>query len=210
MGKSVKIVVISPGPSTKSEYPMGEVRFGEAQAPLFAFFRTVPLGQDRGTVRSMIVDQAPFFQGMTTQPVITIKFLKARIDLQIGPSASAVAALRLCESGLLTKWGMSVAAQTSVATAPQGGVSQFFKSGDYPDDALRAGRMGVTGVRYWVGVDGKLSDCRVISSSGTESIDSQTCAVLERRGHLAPALDSAKQPLRSLSSTEIVWAIPDE
>lgn len=208
MGKSVKIAVISPGPSTNSQYSMGEVRFGGA--PLVAFFRTVPLGQDRGTLRSMVVDQLPFFQGMTTQPVITIKFLKARTDLQIGPSASAVEALRLCESDLLAKWGMSVAAQTSVVISPQGGVSQFFKSSDYPDDALRTGRMGVTGVRFWVGLNGKLSDCRVIFSSGTESIDRRSCEVLESRGHLAPALDKANQPLRSLSSTQIVWALPDE
>lgn len=210
MNNKVKIAVMSPGAYFKDPRPEGEIRFGEAQKPLHAFFRSVPLPEGRRTVKSMVVERSPFITGMTNQPVLSIRFSGETFDLQIGQSAPAVAALQQCESDLLAKWGMSIADQALVATSPQGEVRQFFDPTDYPDDALRAGRTGVTGARYWVGVDGRLSDCHVTLNSGTASIDRQTCAILEARARLTPARDRENRAIRSLSSRDVVWSLPNE
>lgn len=210
LGKSVKILVVEPKSKNKRDFAEGAIGFGNGHTPIRGYFRIALLAQDRGALFSALVDQAPFVEQFKTSSILTIHAGSMSLNLQVGPSGSAVAALNLCTAELLNIWGMDAASQAAIKTAPEGSVTKSFQAGDYPSDALRNMQQGTTGVRFWVGVDGKLSDCRVIASSGIESLDIQTCRVLQMRGRLTPAKDISNRPVRSLSSAEIAWIIPED
>jgi len=59
---------------------------------------------------------------------------------------------------------------------------------DYPEASLRAGEAGTVTVSFDVCPDGKASNCRVELSSGHNRLDVRTCELVERRGHVPPAV----------------------
>ena len=140
--------------------------------------------------------------------MLTFRPQGATVALRIGPSARAVAALRLCVADLLARWGMDKAAQAQVVTPPDGSVVSVFGAEDYPDDALRANQQGEVILRYWVETNGRTSDCKVVKSSGFASLDSTTCEILTERARLVPARDGKGLPVRSLTASSISWKIP--
>ncbi|MFD2579718.1 TonB family protein [Novosphingobium colocasiae] len=60
---------------------------------------------------------------------------------------------------------------------------------DLPPD-LRKRRQGdVLTLRYRIGVDGTVSGCTILSSSGDPALDAQTCALISERFRFRPARD---------------------
>lgn len=118
-------------------------------------------------------------------------------------------ALDECESDLLTSWGFDKAAQAAVATRPKGRLAGVFKADDYPDNDLMAGNSGTTGVRLRIELDGRVSECVVVESSGSRGLDEQTCAVAKRRARYSPAVGHDGKPLWSFSFERITWMIMD-
>lgn len=114
-------------------------------------------------------------------------------------------ALEDCESDLLTSWGFDKAAQAAVAKRPQGSFAGVFNADDYPSDALESGLGGSVGFRLRIEQDGKISDCAVIESSGTPSLDKQTCAVVKKRARFSPALGHDGKPIWSFTFGRTVW-----
>ena len=68
---------------------------------------------------------------------------------------------------------------------------------DYPRAAAEAGAGGTVGVRYRVGVDGRVTQCLVTRSSGNDALDVATCSLIERRFRFAPARDEDGRPVPS-------------
>lgn len=80
---------------------------------------------------------------------------------------------------------------------------------DYPSRALREEREGVTGVAWDVDAEGKVTNCRVTSSSGSPDLDDAACKNITRRGRYKPALDSNGTPMASSGfSRRVRWQIP--
>ena len=86
----------------------------------------------------------------------------------------------------------------------------LFSDEDYPAAALRAGEAGTTGFRLAVGPDGRVTGCTVTSSSGSSSLDSTTCRLLQRRARFAPARDSSGNPTTDSYPGRITWRLPEE
>ncbi|GGN50435.1 hypothetical protein GCM10011349_22060 [Novosphingobium indicum] len=61
--------------------------------------------------------------------------------------------------------------------------------------ALRRDHGGVIRLRYRIGVDGRVSQCRVLQSSGFPEFDRQTCERITDRFRFKPARDRAGQPV---------------
>jgi TonB family protein len=80
---------------------------------------------------------------------------------------------------------------------------------DYPEDALRKGEQGTAAVRLDVTVAGKVSACTIVSSSGSASLDATTCAVLQERARLKPALDSVGHAVPGSVTTSVTWRIQE-
>lgn len=207
MSKYARVVVVSPDRLAAIPYADGTIGIDGLQTPIKTRFEVTPDVK----VGSIMVGhvEGELLGGIEKGTVLTFRPRGATVALRIGPSARAVAALRLCIADLLARWGMDKAAQAQVVTPPDGSMVSVFRAEDYPNDALRANQQGEVILRYWVETNGRLSDCKVVKSSGFASLDSATCAIITERARLKPARDAKGSPVRSLTESSIVWKIPD-
>nr|MDP8995287.1 TonB family protein [Pseudomonadota bacterium] len=72
---------------------------------------------------------------------------------------------------------------------------------DYFRAARRQGVRGTVGVRYTVGTDGRISNCRVTRSSGDPGLDATTCRLIEERFRYRPARDASGRAVPDTVST---------
>ena len=93
---------------------------------------------------------------------------------------------------------------------PKGSPANWATTSDYPSRALREEKQGVTGFRVSVGPDGRVSDCSVTSSSGSDELDAATCTNVTRRARFVPAVDSSGNATSGSYSNRIRWVIPRE
>lgn len=100
--------------------------------------------------------------------------------------------------------GGSGAANAGVAMFPRqiGGRMHY---SDLPSD-LRKARVGAEiTVRYRIGVDGRVSGCTVIASSGRPELDAATCAQITDRFRFRPARDGSGQPVAFVMTETQGW-----
>lgn len=76
---------------------------------------------------------------------------------------------------------------------------------DLPPDLREAGRGGKVGVRYTVGVDGRVSACSTPGSSGSAELDALTCRLIEERFRFRPSLDGDGRPVESIVVETHEW-----
>lgn len=69
---------------------------------------------------------------------------------------------------------------------------------DLPEDLLAPGDEAGVQVRYTVRADGRVSGCRVITSSGNSTIDALTCRNIERRYVFRPARNRLGRPVDAM------------
>ena len=119
----------------------------------------------------------------------------------------ALETLEGCTKGLRKAFGIDQQVIDRVAVNAKS-IGLVFTANDYPSDALRQGLQGTVGALAFVGTDGRVSGCKVIETSGSPSLDSQTCAVLERRARFQPARDANGTKLRAPIYTRIRWVLP--
>lgn len=208
MSKSARVVLITPDRLKAIPYSEGMIEFDGSSAPIKTHFQVVP-GVKVGSVMETWIE-GDLLGGIEKSVVLTFRPQGATVSLRIGASSRAVAALRSCGADLLARWGMDKAAQAQVVTPPDGSVIGMFRDNDYPSDALQANQQGEVVMRYWVETNGRLSDCKVVKSSGSASLDSATCGIVTERARLKPARNAEGLPVRSLTSSSIIWRIPTQ
>jgi protein TonB len=93
---------------------------------------------------------------------------------------------------------------------PRGNPGNWVTTEDYPSRALREEREGVTGIAFDIGVDGKVSNCRVTSSSGSPELDDATCRNFTRRARYKPAQNDAGQPMLASGNQRVRWQMPKD
>ena len=101
----------------------------------------------------------------------------------------------------------------SAADAPDGpspaqsvnGGRDWIYTTDYPADALRDGRGGVTTVRLNVSRDGEVDGCAIAVSSGHRDLDAISCQAMTMRGRYTPARNARGHPVNSVVMRQIVW-----
>lgn len=121
-------------------------------------------------------------------------------------AGSAVAALRECFVRTLADWGMDAAARARLRSLPTQ-IGMPFHDSDYPMTALGADAQGVVIVRLMIGVDGRVSDCILLRSSGNTALDDRTCRVYRRDGRFNPAIGEDGQPVAEGYITWVTWRI---
>lgn len=80
---------------------------------------------------------------------------------------------------------------------------------DYPSRAIREQRQGVTAFRVTVGTDGRVTDCMIIRSSGSQDLDEATCAKVSKRARFEPATDDAGNKVIGSYANSIRWVLPE-
>ncbi|MGQ0660563.1 energy transducer TonB [Sphingosinicella sp.] len=81
---------------------------------------------------------------------------------------------------------------------------------EIPSWAWEQGMQGTVGVRYSVGVNGRVVNCRITRSSGYRELDTHTCDLIQRRFRFAPARDEDGEPFQADIVENHSWEIRDE
>ena len=112
-------------------------------------------------------------------------------------------------------WGLCVTAIVSGASAQNVGAparpvpvtnpGTWIGPEDYPAAALVARAQGAVGFTLKIDAAGAPTDCSIVSSSGSTSLDEQTCRLLRERARFDPAADGSAT--RSFSS-RLHWVLP--
>lgn len=96
----------------------------------------------------------------------------------------------------------------SQVVSPRGNPGNWVITDDYPTRALRESREGTTGFEVTVGVDGRVTACEIIESSGSPDLDAATCDLVTRRARFNPATDRRANPIVGSYSNRVRWVIP--
>lgn len=118
-------------------------------------------------------------------------------------------ALRGCRDDWLRQIGQSVEEYAKVVTSAQPiGPADWLSFGDYPESAIRAGQQGDSVVMWRVRIDGRVEDCRTISSAGAKVLDDAACKAITAHGRYVPAKDADGRPISSIESRQVRWRLP--
>ena len=97
----------------------------------------------------------------------------------------------------------------TTAPAPRGLPGAWVTNDDYPPAALRAEQSGDVIFRLDLDEAGRVTNCTIRASSGSDLLDQTTCGLLRRRARLTPARDASGNPIPSQWSNGFRWSIPE-
>lgn len=100
------------------------------------------------------------------------------------------------------------ARNANVVPTPLTNPGTWVTSDDYPADALAQGAEGTSGFLVSVGADGRVSNCVITQSSGSEKLDNATCETMRQRALFDPARDRRGKATPSFYRSRVVWKIP--
>lgn len=92
----------------------------------------------------------------------------------------------------------------------KGNPGQYFGRDNYPPAAVRNQEQGRVVATLTVGTDGRVTDCRVTSSSGSRDLDDTTCRIARSRVRYSPAKDDAGNPIASTVTLPVRWQLEDQ
>ena len=87
---------------------------------------------------------------------------------------------------------------------------QLFSTDDYPMEAIRNNEQGTVAFELSINRLGGVSGCRIVQSSGSKSLDEQTCNILRDRARFAPARDATGKRITDQYRGRIRWELPEE
>lgn len=91
---------------------------------------------------------------------------------------------------------------------PLGNPGTWAMPNDYPDTALREGAKGTVVFNLNIDEQGKVTDCKVLKSSGHASLDDRTCDLMRVRAKFKPARDEDGNAIAGIYSTKVFWDLP--
>ena len=212
MGERTEIILFQQGAShAPIKIGKGHVRLDPLGTDLAADYTLYNLPKKNVRVTTMTVKQAALAQLDATKTIVLT------IDVKVPPVAvaptnlkTALAALKTCEDDLLTSWGIDLATRQSIASAAEakGDPTAWISSDDYPSSALSDAIGGTSTILWQITPEGRVTNCRVLASSGNLALDAAACQAITRNGHYTPARDKDGKPRSSYSSRNVVWRSP--
>jgi hypothetical protein len=106
--------------------------------------------------------------------------------------------------------GIDKAARAKVAVPARAKLplTEIIRYSDYPAEAILNEEHGTVGIAWWIGIDGKVMDCRVLLPSPFASLNRLSCDLIRGRARYEPARDAFGKPIVSVEATRIVWQLP--
>lgn len=213
LGVDTDVAVITSG-TRNGRYPKGIKRLvlQPSGQQIDGELITVPpsvKGQSK-TILSFTVEGKTAL-GLKLSSQIVIRFSDGSEQTFVTPERDkAFDALNNCQSNLFKAWGYDPHERDQMMTPPKRvGMADWFTDDDYPADALSKGEHGTTLALYLVGASGTISDCRIISSSGSASLDQATCSALSKRARYVPATGLNGRTMAVHQVHRAVWRLPD-
>jgi protein TonB len=96
---------------------------------------------------------------------------------------------------------VAVAQNPLAVVHPKGDGGPLFSSSDYPAEAYRHGWKGSVVADLTINVNGRVSKCEIVQSSGYAVLDSRTCDILVQRASFYPARDRDKKAVEDVIRT---------
>ncbi|MFL0413913.1 energy transducer TonB [uncultured Sphingomonas sp.] len=96
----------------------------------------------------------------------------------------------------------------SKAAGAKGDPAQWITNDDYPPSSIRAEEEGTTAIKWTINTQGRVENCVVTESSGSNALDQAACRALTRRARYSPATDAAGNPIATTQSRRVVWRLP--
>jgi protein TonB len=123
--------------------------------------------------------------------------------------AAALAGLAVATAGIPTT-PSSTSGSGIGAPQTRPNLASYVSDEDYPDSAIRAGEQGAVAFSLTVGANGRVRNCAVTSSSGSEALDTTTCRIMRSRARFIPARDAAGHRTTDIVAGRIRWVLPVE
>ncbi len=92
---------------------------------------------------------------------------------------------------------------------PIGNVADWFPADAYPPQARAAGQEGRTAFALDIDALGRITQCRVLQSSGSDLLDSATCTQAIINGRFRPARDAAGKPVARAWQSSMRWQLAE-
>ena len=213
-GAQTEIALITPGAIAKARFGKATIVMGPSEQTVASDFSQIPMSkQERsGTRLALESDAAPLLAQAET---MTITMPESSISVALPNIKPALAALKVCQDELLTEWGVDPTERDrmndpDLLSQQPSPISQaeWIRTDDYPSEALAAGQQGAVMILWAIGTDGRVHDCRTVSSSGSAALDRAACAAITSRGRYAPILDKAGRPMVVHSVRRVIWVLP--
>lgn len=88
-------------------------------------------------------------------------------------------------------------------------MGEAFTDDSYPAAAIRANEQGRVVARLRVDETGTPVECRILTSSGSTSLDGATCGIALDRVRFDPARDARGVAKPSFFTLPVTWRLPD-
>lgn len=96
-----------------------------------------------------------------------------------------------------------------VAAKPRNDPSRWLTNADYRPSWSRQELTGLAKFRLEIAANGKVSDCRVIGSTGHSQLDEATCNLVSRRARFEPARGANGEPVAGSYTGSVLWELPE-
>lgn len=101
-------------------------------------------------------------------------------------------------------------AYTPKAAVPANGPVGWLTTNDYPTRALMRGWEGDMSYALDIDASGRVTECRVLASTGHSILDREACKVIERRARFEPATDATGSAVAGRYTGRVTWMIPED
>jgi TonB family protein len=97
--------------------------------------------------------------------------------------------------------------QREGGAAPIGALYALVSPDDYPASAVANHEQGQVRFLLSVAVDGRVTDCTILQSSGSAALDNTTCGLMLRRARFVPARDAMGHPVADTYESVVSWKL---
>ena len=156
-------------------------------------------GQGGATVAQMYDLEDSFPAAFAKASEVRLAGFAKPLAIPLKGADQAMAALRTCLDDKMKEWGIDATAYNALRAAPKD-PSHFdwLTDADYPADAQANGLEGDAVVRLRIDTKGRVTDCAVMASSGSPTIDKVTCDKALHKARFTPAVGADGRPIAAV------------
>jgi protein TonB len=109
---------------------------------------------------------------------------------------------------ILLAFPLVLGAAHDLSSRAKANLGALVTDADYPPSAIRAEAQGIVGFTLDVDKDGRVTNCAIVSSSGSAVLDQATCRIMTARAQFVPAHDRKGRPTTDRVWARIKWVLP--
>lgn len=95
-----------------------------------------------------------------------------------------------------------------VSASPKNAIGGWVTKDDYRTSWINREMTGLAVFTVKVGANGKVEDCRIVTSTGHDALDKATCKLVQQRARFNPAKDANGDPVTGTFTKSVKWELP--